>query len=148
MTQTTAEVMLIIPLVFFLSVLVFLSGPLRSVMNKMDRNASKQFISLLFTLGQRSAFLLTVTNISVLAAIPYYIVYGFNNVWFTVGIVVFLVAASVAKIVKLPLYKKITLLDANTAEWADARQKMHVGNILQALFTFIAVCIMTASLFR
>ena len=148
MNQTTAEILLIIPLIFFLSVLMFLAGPLRSVMNKMSPKASKEFISLLFKLGQRSVFMLTITNVTVLGAIPYFIIYGFNNVWFTSGIVLFIITASVAKIYKLPIYKKITTLSATSPEWMDERRKMHKGNGLQALFTFLSLCIMAIAYLR
>ncbi len=147
MNQITVEVLLIIPLVFFLSVLMFLAGPLRSVMNKMSPNASKEFISQLFKLGQRSVFMLTITNITALGMIPYFIIYGFNNVWFTSGLALFIVTASVAKVYKLPIYKKITTLSATSPEWMNARSKMHKGNGLQALFTFIAICVMTVGFF-
>jgi hypothetical protein len=147
MTQTTAELLLIVPTIFFLSVLMFLSGPLRSTMNKMDNAASKQFISLLFQLGQRSPFLLTITNLTVIGMIPYFIVYGFNNWWFIAGLTTLIISASIAKIIKLPIYKQITLLDADTPKWTEAKLSMHKANIFQAAFTFIAVCLMAIGIY-
>ena len=148
MNQTTAEILLIISATIFASVLLFLAGPMRRVMNKMDNSASKQIISLLFQMGQRSPFLYIATNLTGLAMIPYFIFFGFNNWWFTAGLAVLVLAAGVAKIVKVPLYKSTKDLDANDPRWIAAQKKWHNGNIYQAIFTFVAVCMMTIGLFH
>jgi hypothetical protein len=147
MNRTTAELLLIISTTFFLSVLMFLAGPLRKVMNKMDNGATKQFITLLFQLGQRTPFLLIVTNLTALGMIPYFVAYGFRNWWFIAGLAVFLLAGVAAKAAKVPVYKKIASLDAGSREWAEERQKMHKANMFQAVFTFASIGLMTLGLF-
>lgn len=147
MTKTTAEILLIISATIFASVLVFLAGPMRRVMNKMDNSASKQIITLLFQVGPRSPFLFIATNITGLAMIPYFIFYGFNNWWFTAGLAILLIAGSVAKIVKVPIYKNAKELEASDPKWIAAQNKWHNGNLFQAVFTCIAVCMMAIGLF-
>ncbi len=147
MNHTTAELLLIISTTFFLSVLMFLAGPLRKVMNKMDNSAAKQFITLLFQLGQRTPFLLIVTNLTALGMIPYFIAYGFRNWWFIAGLAVFILAGIIAKAAKVPVYKKIMSLDADGREWAEERQNMHKANMFQAAATFVSIGLMTVGLF-
>jgi hypothetical protein len=147
MNKKTAEILLIISTVFFLSVLILLAEPLRKVMNKMDNKASKQFVSLLFRIGTRSPFLLIVTNLTALLMIPYFIIYGFGNWWFIAALAVFIIGGCVAKAIKVPVYKNIEILDVDNPKMMEQLQKMHKGNIFQAILTFISVCMMTIGLF-
>ncbi len=147
MNKTTAEILLIISATIFASVLMFLAEPMRRVMNKMDNRASKQIISLLFQIGPRSPFLYIATNLTGLAMIPYFIFFGFSNWWFTAGLAILLVAGSVAKVVKVPIYKTAKELDAEDPKWMAAQKKWHNGNLYQGIFTCLAVCMMTIGLF-
>lgn len=147
MSRTISELLIIFSTTFFLSVLLFLSGPLRKVVNAMDSSTSRQFIYLLFDVGKRSPFLLLVTNLPVLGSIPYFVTFGFNNWWMISGLILFTAAASVAKVVKLPIYKAASTSLMGEAEWRNALRKMNTANALQAASTSIAVCLMVAGLF-
>ena len=146
MTQTIAELLILFSTSFFLSVLLFLAGPLRAVSNKMDADASRQFVRLLFQFGKRSPFLLLVTNLPVLGSIPYFIAFGFNNWWMISGLIVFTVAASVAKVVKLPIYKSVSVGEMSDAQWQQELKSMNIANVLQALCTAIAAGLMVVGL--
>jgi hypothetical protein len=147
MSKNTAEILLIISATLFASLLLFLAEPMRRVMNKMDNGASKQIISLLFQIGPRSPFLYIATNLTGLAMIPYFIFFGFSNWWFTAGLAVLLVAGGVAKVVKVPIYKTAKELDAEDPKWLAAQNKWHNMNLFQAVFTCLAVSMMTIGLF-
>lgn len=126
---------------------MFLAGPLQSVTNKMDASASRRFITLLFELGKRSFFLNIVTNLLFLIGVLYLVFFGFNNWWMVSGLIVFTVIKGVAKVVKLPIYKKAAASGISDEEWKRILKKMNRANMFQAFGTAIAAGIMLFSLF-
>jgi hypothetical protein len=142
-TQTLAEVLLLVSVATNATLLIFIAGVLRSVMSDMDGAAFKLFVGSLVRHSKRSPFMLTALNVPFVGAIPYFYFYGFGNRWILAGLVLWLVAGSVAKIIKLPVYKTIDTLDAgDVTGLSEQRKKLDAGNLLQAILDSVAVALM------
>jgi len=70
MTKTLAEILLFGSLVTNLTLLTFLAGVLRKVMNDMDEPTFKQFLDSLVGYSKKSPFMWAVINIPFIGAIP------------------------------------------------------------------------------
>jgi hypothetical protein len=112
MTRSLAEILLFTSLAVNAALLIFIAGVLRAVMNDMDESAFKQFVVSVVRHSRKSPFMLTVLNIPFLGAIPYCYFYGFGNRWILAGLGLWLVAGSIAKAIKYPVYKLVAALDA------------------------------------
>jgi len=140
MTRTLAEILLFGLLTMNAALLIFIAGVLRKVMNDMDEAAFKQFLTSLVRHSKRSPFMLTVLIVPLLGAIPYLYFYGFGNRWLIAGLVLWLVAGGIAKLIKLPVYKAVAALDAgDVARLEEARRKVNAGNMFQAILNSVAV---------
>lgn len=136
MTRTFAEVLLFALLAMNAGLLIFIAGVLRKVMNEMDDAAFKQFVPSLVRHSKKSAFMLTVLDVPLLGAIPYFYFYGFGNRWLIGGLAVWLVAGGIGKVIKLPLYKMIETGDV--ASLGEMRHKLNAANLLQAVLNSVA----------
>jgi hypothetical protein len=91
------------------------------------------------------------STITIIAMIPYFIFYGFNHWWFIAGLFFFLVASTIGKVFKLPVYKKIIAIDnggksaigsIEKVALAEERRKLQIGNLLHALSCVVFVVLM------
>jgi hypothetical protein len=139
MTKSLAEILLFASLGINAALLIFIAGILRSIMNDMDAAAFKNFVMGLYKYSARSLFMIGITNIPFLGAIPYFYYYGFGNKWLLAGLSLWLAAGLIAKAIKVPVYKNIQTLDStNVARLRDERVKLNRGNILQAVLNTIS----------
>jgi hypothetical protein len=82
----------------------------------------------------KSPFMILALNIPLLLAAQYYYWYGFGDWWITAGLVLWLIAGSLSKVYKLPVYKALVTLQSIAAiEIAKERRKFNTGNIFQAI---------------
>ena len=140
MSRAFAEILLFASLVLNASLLVFIAGVLRKVMNDMDDPAFRQFVSSLVRNSKKSPFMIVGLNFPLLGAIPYFYFYGFANRWLLAGLILWLVAGSIAKTIKLPIYKAIASPNAADLEILHAaRHRMNSANLFQASLNCIAV---------
>jgi hypothetical protein len=147
MTQHFAETLLFTSVAINAALLIFFAGVLRKIMNAVDEATFKNLTELLVSYSSRSPFMILILNIPLLLAIPYFYFYGFGNGWLTAGIVLWLVSGSVAKILKLPAYKGVSVLKSdNNDQLKEMRNKINKGNIFQAAFYSIAVILMAFGL--
>lgn len=146
MNRTLAEILLYVSVAINAAVLTFIAGVLRKVMNDMDDSAFKQFLGSFYRHGARSPFMHAVLSVPFLGAIPYFYFYGFGNRWITAGLVLWLVAGSIAKTIKLPVIKKVAAFESgDVAGLSRERQRLNAGNMLQAILNFVAAAIMTVA---
>jgi hypothetical protein len=116
MTKSLAEILLFASLIVNAALLVFIAGVLRKVMDDMDASTFKLFVGSLVRYSKRSPFMLIALNIPLLGAIPYFYFYGFGNRWLLAGLVLWLIAGSIAKAIKLPIYKAVAEHDKSDLE--------------------------------
>lgn len=116
------------------ALLIFIADVLRKMMNAVDEPTFKNLVTLMVRYSSRSPFMILALNIPLIAAVPYYYRYGFSNWWITAGLVLWLVAGSLSKFFKLPVYKALPSLQ-NTAidEIKKQRGKFNSGNVFQAI---------------
>ena len=149
MNQTLAEILLFVSVATNTALLIFIAGVLRKVMNDMDELAFKHFLGSLYRHSTRSPFMNTVLTIPFLGAIPYFYFYGFSNRWITAGLVLWLVAGCISKMIKVPIYKAVAALESgDVARLGSERRKLNTGNMLQAILNFVAAALMTVAFIR
>ena len=138
MSRTFSETLLFASLVLNATLLIFIAGVLRKVMNDMDALAFRHFVDSLVRHSKKSPFMIIGLNLPLLGAIPYFYFYGFANRWLLAGLTLWLVAGSIAKAIKLPIYKTIATVEATDAQLHDARRRMNAANLFQAALNSIA----------
>jgi hypothetical protein len=147
MTKTFAETLLFTSVAINAALLIFFAGVFRKMMNAVDEATFKNLTELLVRYSSRSPFMIIILNMLLIGAIPYYYFYGFGNWWITAGIILWLVAGSVSKIIKLPVYKAISALNSDDeVQLNEARNKVNTGNLLQAILYSAAVILMAFGL--
>jgi hypothetical protein len=128
-----AETLLFASVAINAALLIFFASVYRRMMNALDEAAFKNLTELLVRYSSKSPFMIIVLNLPLIGAIPYYYCYGFGNWWITIGLGLWLVAGSIAKVLKLPVYKGISTLKNNeVVAIQELRNKLNIGNILQA----------------
>jgi hypothetical protein len=143
MNRTLAEVLLLVTVAMNAALLIFLAGVLRRVMNDLDGPAFQQFLGSFYRHGTRSPFMHTMLTIPFLGAIPYFYFYGFGDRWIVVGLALWLVGGCIAKVIKVPVFKKVAALKSDDAAGLSrARQRFNAGNMLQAVLNFVAAAVM------
>lgn len=140
MTRTLAENLLFASLAINAALLIFIAGVLRKVMNDMQEDEFKQFVTSLVRHSKRSPFMLIVLNIPFFGAIPYLYFAGFANRWLLSGLALWLVAGAIGKTMKLPVYKSVSTLESGDMNsFREVRRKLNAGNLLQAILNSVAV---------
>lgn len=148
MTKIFVEALLFASVAINAALLIFFAGVYRKMMNALDEAAFKNLTELLIRYSSKSAFMIIILNIPLIGAIPYYYLYGFGNWWITSGLVLWLVAGSIAKTLKLPVYKAIaSLKNDDVIELKEARRKMNMGNLLQATLYSVATILMALGIY-
>jgi hypothetical protein len=147
MTRHFIETLLFASVVLNAGLLLFFAGVFRQILNAVDAATFKNLTDLLVRYSSKSVFMIVGLNLPLLIAIPYYYLYGFANWWVTASLILWLVAGSISKMLKLPVYKDIAALkNDNTALLIEARKKVNRGNTFQAVLYCIAVVVMAIGL--
>ena len=151
MTRAFTEILILVLNIASADSLAFMAGSLQKVMNNMDEAAFQSFLKQLHRSLHRSPYQLVTSTLPVVAFIPYFIIFGFTNWWFTAGAIVF-VAASVfvSKPIILPTYRKIynSLASSDTAGLREWRRKLQTRNRFRAVIQFVSDALMVIGMFR
>lgn len=144
MTQTLAEILLLVPTALCTGFVIFVAGVIQGTMDDMDEATFKRFLDKLTKHAMRSPYAIGVSSITFVGMIPYFIYYGTSNWWFTAGLILWVLTSIVSKVTVLPVYKRIAILESNdTTRLRDERRKLHNLNILRAMLSFATVVLMT-----
>jgi uncharacterized membrane protein len=147
-TRTFIEILILIPTTLAAGFLLAVSGVIQKVMNDMDEIAFKYFLTRLEYRAMRSPFAMSTSLITSIAAIPYWIIYGFHNGWYTAGLIMWFVASISSKILNLPIYKKVKeLSNDQMVELKEERRKLQTANSIRAWLTLISVVLMVIAFF-
>jgi hypothetical protein len=147
MTRSFAETLLFSSVAINAALMIFFAGIFAKMMNAMDGADFKNLIVLLIRYSSKSPFMIIVLNLPFIGAIPYYCFYGFSNWWITAGLILWLAAGSLSKMIKLPVYKEIsTLSDDDAVQLNEARNKVNRGNLFQAVLYSVATILMAFGL--
>ncbi|GHO98096.1 hypothetical protein KSF_081440 [Reticulibacter mediterranei] len=151
MTRAFTEILILVLNIASADTLAFIAGSLQRVMNTMDEAVFQSFVKQLHTSLQRSPYQLVTSTLQIIALIPYFIIFGFSNWWFTAGALVSVAASMfVSKLLILPTYKKIynVLESSDTTGLRKWRRKLQTRNRFRAVIQFVSVALMVIGLFR
>lgn len=144
MTETTAEIFIVILNALGAGLLMFIAGVLQKIMNNMEAYEFKKFINTLDKTAMNDQFAVTVATLPLIAVVCYFIFYGFNHWWFITGIIVWIIGSSMTKVINLPIYKWLLNPKNNDPkEIKEKRHKLQSGNTLRAWTTLISIILMT-----
>ena len=147
MTRTFAEILILVPTVLESGLLMFVAEAIQRIMNDMEPAEFKRFLTQLEYRATRSPTAFSVSLLTTIASIPYWIFFGFGHWWFTAGLVMWWVAGTCSKIFNLPIYNRVKALDeSQTEELARACRKLQPANYVRAYLTFGSVVLMVVGL--
>src|SRR5689334_830181 len=149
MTQTFAEILILIPSALTTGYLVWIADVLQQIMNDLDEASFGRFMPLLYKHGIGSAYSVVSSSITFVAMIPYFIFYGFNHWWFIAGLVFFLLSSTAGKILNLPIYYRLLALAKRDLSQPDVaqqlredRRKLQTANWVRALLCLVSTILM------
>lgn len=143
MTQTFAEILILIPSVLTTGYLIWIADVLQRIMNDMDEATFGSFMPLLYRRGIRSVYAVSSSTVTMVAMIPYFIFYGFNHWWFIAGLIVYILSSVAGKILNLPVYNRILALKTSeTTALAEERRKLQTANWVRSLICLASIILM------
>jgi hypothetical protein len=143
MNETTLEVLILAINALGAGILLFVAGVIQKVMDDMDEPAFKRFMNALGRAAMTNAFAVTIATLPIIAAIPYFALYGFHHVWFAGGFVAWMVGSTITKIGNMPVYK--WLGDPANNDPAELRRRRRIlarANNARAWVTLGSVILM------
>ncbi len=150
MTRAFTEILILVINALSADTLAYIAGVIQKVMNHLDEAAFQNLTKLLHKSMHRSPYMIITAELPKIAFIPYFIIFGFTNWWFTAGAVV-AVAASlfVSKPLILPTYKKIydSLESSDVSGLREWRRKLQARNRFRAVLQFLSVILMIIGLY-
>ena len=143
MTQSEAEVLILTTNALGAGILMFVAGVVQKIMNDLDELGFKRFLNLLDKRAMGDHFAVTVATLPIIAAVLYFLAYGFGHWWFTAGFIAWLVGSSITKVTNMPVYRWVADPKNNDpAELRKQRRKLHLANNARAWLTLISVVLM------
>ena len=139
----TAEVLILVINALGAGLLLFVAGVIQNVMNGMQPAAFKDFLNALGRSAMTNSFAVTIATLPMIAAIAYFVAFGFGHWWFTSGFILWLIGSSVTKVVNLPIYRWVgDPKNADAEQLVRLRRKLGFANNLRAGITFMSVAAM------
>ncbi len=124
-------------------ILLFVSGVVQRMMNNMDELAFKAFAKALGTSATGDPFAVTIATVPILAVPLYFGAYGFHHRFFTAGIAIWLIGASITKLTNLPVYEWLRdPKNSNPEQLRVKRRTLEFGNSWRARLSLLSVIMM------
>jgi hypothetical protein len=143
MTQSEAEVLVLAINALGAGILMFVAGVVQKIMNDLDELDFKRFLNLLDKTAMGDPFAVTVATLPIIAAVLYFLAYGFGHWWFTAGLLAWLVGGSITKVTNMPIYQWVAdPKNIDPAELRQQRRKLQRANNVRAWLTLVSVVLM------
>lgn len=143
MTQTFAEILILIPSTLNTGYLMFIATVLQRVLNDLDEPSFGRFMPLLYRHATRSVYAVTSSSITFVAMIPYFIFYGFHHWWFIAGLLFFVLSSVAGKLLNLPVYSRIAALgSSDVTALSEERRKLQTANWVRASLCLVSTILM------
>lgn len=143
MTQAVAEVLILAITALGAGLLMFIAGVVQKIMNDLDELEFKRFLNRLDKAAMGDAFTVVVATLPIIAAVLYWLAYGFGHWWFTAGFIVWMVGSSITKLINMPVYAWVADPRNNDREeLGKQRRKLQLGNNMRAWTTLVSVVLM------
>ena len=158
MTQQFAEVLLLFPAALAAGFILFVADVVQNIMDDMEAAEFKRFLASLTARATRSPVAILASTITFLGMFPCWYFYGFNNRWFSVGLIFWVITSSISKQMTLPIYSRVTgrkfpaykarpEIDAtDTAALEMERRKLRRANLIRAALSLASVGAMVIGL--
>jgi len=123
--------------------MVFIAGVIQKTLMNINTKEFHTFINLQVNFAEKSIFAITSSLVPFIVGIIYFIFFGFGNIWFSLGIIVYILASIVSKILNLPIYDTLSNIDSSeTQELENIRIKLGKTNNIRTLLQFLSFIIM------
>ena len=143
------EIVLLASITANAALLAFIAGVLRRVMDEMNGYAYQTFVTSLVRHSKKSPFMLTLLNAPFAGAAFFIYCYGTGERWIIAGLAIWFLAGMVAKIIKVPVYKRLAALDEYNGDRLNReRRRLNNGNLFQAALNSIAAGVMLLTFLR
>jgi hypothetical protein len=143
MSETTAEVLILAINALGAGILLFVAGVLQTMMDDMDPKAFKTFLNALDTAAMTNPFAVTIATLPIIAAIAYFVAYGFHHLWFATGFVAWIIGSSITKVSNMPVYAWVARPENDDPqELRKQRRILSRANNLRAWITLGSVILM------
>ena len=156
--QKFAEVLLLVPAAMATGFMLFVADVVQSTMDDMEAAEFKWFLANLVGHATRSPVAILASTITFGGMFPYWYFYGFNNLWFTVGLILWVITSAVSKQMSLPIYSRVTgrkfpmyqarpEIDATDAAALEKeRRKLRKANLVRGALSLASVAAMVIGL--
>lgn len=143
MTRMTAEVLILAVNALGAGILLFVSGVIQKIMDRMEPEKFKDFLNALDRSAMTNPFAVTIATLPIIAAVPYFAAYGFGHWWFTSGFALWFIGSSITKISNMPIYKWVgDPSSTDVGQLIRYRKKLGIANNLRAWITLVSVVLM------
>jgi hypothetical protein len=143
MNQSEAEVLILAINALGAGILMFVAGVVQKIMDELDELDFKRFLNLLGQKAMADPFAVTVATLPIIAAVLYFLAYGFGHWWFTAGFIAWLVGSSITKVTNMPVYEWVAdPRNTDPAEFRNQRRKLKLANNARAWITLTSVILM------
>tara|TARA_R100001480_G_scaffold146421_1_gene144998 strand:- start:5 stop:451 length:447 start_codon:yes stop_codon:yes gene_type:complete len=143
MSQASVELLLFTFAALFCGLLLFVADVLQRIFNDMDTAAFARFMPLLYKRAGYSPFVLASTIVPFFGMFVYLIFFGFDNIIFVAGLVIFAIGITVAKQINGPLYRQIMDADPSDSSYLTGKRKrLQVANISRAAIAVAGLVVM------
>ena len=143
MTQSVAEVLVLAINALGAGILMFVAGVAQKIMNELDELEFKRFLNQLDRAAMSDPFAVTVATLPIIAAVVYFLAFGFGHWWFTAGFVVWLIGGTITKVTNMPIYQWVADPKNNDPEeLRQRRRKLRLANNARAWLTLGSVALM------
>ena len=143
MSQSVAEVLILAINALGAGLLMFIAQVIQHLMNEMDELDFKRFMNLLGRSAMTDPFAVVVATLPIIAAVLYFVAFGFGHWWFTAGFVLWLVGSAVTKVTNMPIYDWLAdPSNTNPEQLRVWRSKLQTANRLRAWLTLASVVAM------
>jgi hypothetical protein len=143
MSEVTAEILILAINALGAGILLFVAGVLQKIMSDMDPPAFKRFLNALGRAAMTSPFAVTIATLPIIAAVAYFVAFGFHHAWFTAGFVAWIIGSSITKIGNMPVYAWVAKPENDDPEELRRRRRiLGRANNLRAWITLGSVILM------
>jgi hypothetical protein len=142
-SESTAEVLILAINALGAGILLFVAGVVQKMMNEMDPPAFKRFMNALGRAAMTDPFAVTIATLPIIAAVAYFVAYGFHHAWFSTGLFAWMIGSSITKVSNMPVYAWVgNPKNDDPDELRKRRRILGRANNLRAWITLASVIFM------
>ena len=146
-TQNSIEILLLVSTSLTTGFVVFATGVYQKIMNGVDEATFKILLAELSKNALKSPFIIGLSLVTMLGMVPYFYYGGLSNIWFTAGLALWIITSIIAKMTRLPIYKRVGDLDSSeTIQLRAERERLNRTSILNAGLSITIVLLMVIGL--